>query len=258
MIIASNATAVSAGGFHSMFLKSDGSLWVTGYNAEGQLGDGLTTDLHTPQPVVSSGVIAISAGYHHSLFLKSDGSLWAMGGNNYGQLGNGTTANSAFPLEIVTNQMTRISAGGSHSLFVKRTGTIGRFTTELFAMGDNYFGQLGDGTTNNESTPEFILSYTENTTGYPVTAISAGGDFSLFLESNGSLWGMGDNSFAELGDGTYTSHNKPEQILSSGVTLAVTGEDSSSSFFVKSDGSLWDMGGCELWRTGQWLRCLHV
>lgn len=39
-IVASNVVAIAAGEFHSLFLKSDGSLWATGYNHDGQLGDG--------------------------------------------------------------------------------------------------------------------------------------------------------------------------------------------------------------------------
>ena len=243
MIVASNVTAIAAGGFHSLFLKSDGSLWGMGYNADGELGDGLTADLHIPQPLVSSGVTAIAAGLYHSLFLKSGGSLWVMGKNDDGQLGNGTTIGSYFPVEIVTNQVTMIAAGGFYSLFVKRLGTVGRFTTDLWAMGDNAKGQLGDGTTTSRSTPEFILSYTEPTLGYPVTAIFCGEDFSLFLESNGSLWDMGDNSSGQLGDGTYTSHTRPEQILPSDVIrAAANSSDFGFSFFIKSDGSLWGMG----------------
>jgi alpha-tubulin suppressor-like RCC1 family protein len=48
-------------------------------------------------------------------------------------------------------------------------------------------GQLGDGTYNNTDQPEQIVASN-------VTAIAAGGDHSLFLKSNGSLWAMGWNS----------------------------------------------------------------
>jgi hypothetical protein len=89
-IVAGGVTAIAAGGYHSLFLKSDGSLWGMGYNSYGQLGNGTPSNgTNLPEQIVTSGVTAIAAGWDHSLFLKSDGSLWAMGGNYVGQLGDG-------------------------------------------------------------------------------------------------------------------------------------------------------------------------
>jgi alpha-tubulin suppressor-like RCC1 family protein len=42
--------AVAAGGWHTLALKTDGSLWAWGYNGGGQLGDGTTTDRSSPSP----------------------------------------------------------------------------------------------------------------------------------------------------------------------------------------------------------------
>ena len=71
-----------------------------------------------------------------------------------------------------------------------------------------------------------------------VTQIGAGNEFSIFLESDGSLWATG--SGRALGDGVYNSEVlRPEEIISNGVvTIAANG----SSLFLKSDGSLWGMG----------------
>src|SRR5579859_2464119 len=73
-----------------------------------------------------------------------------------------------------------------------------------------------------------------------VTNISAGFAYSLFLKSDGSLWAMGYNFRAELGDGTFNNTNRPEQIVASGVTAIAAG--TYHSLFLKSDGSLWAMG----------------
>lgn len=74
-------TKIAGGGLHSLFLKSDGSLWAMGFNGAGELGDGTygsapydATNL--PEQIVASGVTAIAAGGYDSLFLKNDGSLW--------------------------------------------------------------------------------------------------------------------------------------------------------------------------------------
>ncbi len=245
-------TKIAAGEYHSLFLKSDGSLWTIGLNANGQLGNGTYNNTNQPEQIVSSNVTAIAAGGDsmggstgHSLFLKSDGSLWAMGYNYFGQLGDGTYSPNA-PHSgtnrvemIVASNVTAIAAGGYHSLFLKSDGS-------LWAMGFNGYGQLGDGTYNNQTNrPEMIVASN-------VTAIAAGGGFhqlfaghSLFLKSDGSLWAMGANRFGQLGDGTYGGTDYgfttlPEQIVTSNVTAIAAGEY--HSLFLKSDGSLWAMG----------------
>jgi alpha-tubulin suppressor-like RCC1 family protein len=100
-------------------------------------------------------------------------------------------------------------------------------------MGDNLYGELGDGTYNNTNLPEQIVASN-------VTAIAAGYDYSLFLKGDGSLWAMGYNMFGQLGDGTYNSTNLPEQIVASNVTAIAAGNY--HSLFLESDGSLWAMG----------------
>ena len=228
-IVATNVTAIAAGEYHSLFIKGDSSLWGAGYNYDGELGDGTYTDAHVPEKIVATNVTAIAAGYYHSLFLMRDGSLWAMGWNSSGQLGDGTYADVNVPKKIVTTNVTAIAAGHYHSLFLKADGS-------LWAMGGNGFGQLGDGTFNQTgiNTPEQIVAS-------GVTAIACGGDHTLFLKSDGSLWGMGDNESGQLGDGTVNSTNVPEKIVASGVAAIAAGQV--HSLFLKSDGSLWAMGG---------------
>jgi alpha-tubulin suppressor-like RCC1 family protein len=236
-IVASNVTAIAAGQWHSLFLKSDGSLWAMGDNTFGQLGDGSNTLSERPEQIVASNVTAIAAGQYHSLFLKSDGSLWAMGDDTYGQLGDGTNEGGSYtnrPEQIVANGVTAIAAGESHSLFLKSGGS-------LWAMGLNSGGQLGDGTYNNTNLPEQIVASN-------VTTIAGGGEQSLFVKSDGSLWAMGLGYNGEVGNGTDLDAKQPEQIVSSDVTAIAGGLW--HSLFVKSDGSLWAMGNNEYGQLG--------
>ena len=83
---------IAAGEYHTVALKTDGSLWAWGDNGDGQLGDGTTAGKSVPTPIGSDHNWAqTAAGYYHTLALKTDGSLWAWGDNWYGQLGDGTT-----------------------------------------------------------------------------------------------------------------------------------------------------------------------
>jgi alpha-tubulin suppressor-like RCC1 family protein len=213
---------------HSLFLKSDGSLWAMGANTTGQLGDGTTTNRNSPVQVAASGVIQTARGINYSLFLKSDGSLHAMGANFQHQLataiGAGSIANS--PVQLLASGVTQVAAGAAYTLFLKSDGS-------LHAMGANWYGQLGDGTTTTRSSPVQVVSSS-------VTQIAAGGNRSLFLKSDGSLWAMGGNGYGQLGDGTTTNRTSPVKIVDSDVTQIAAGFE--HTLFLKSDGSLHAMG----------------
>jgi alpha-tubulin suppressor-like RCC1 family protein len=220
--------------YHSLFLKSDGSLWAMGYNNNGQLGSGTLNLTNRPEQIMPGGVTAIAAGGNHSLFLQSDSSLWAMGQNNFGQLGDGTLIKTNRPEQIVASGVTAIAAGGNSGVALSGGGQsfFIKSDSSLWAMGDNNGGQLGDGTFTSTNRPELIV-----TNG--VTTIAAGASHSLFIKSDGSLWGMGGNSDGELGDGTGITTNRPEQITNGVVAVAA---GLAHSLFLKSDHSLWAMG----------------
>jgi alpha-tubulin suppressor-like RCC1 family protein len=146
-IVGGNVTTIAAGTQHSLFLKSDGSLWGMGCNFSGQLGIANFTSANLPVLIVPSNVVSIAAGGYHSLLLKSDGSLWGMGQNSEGQLGDGAyslfpfvTNGVSVPEMIAASNVVAIAAGECHSLILKTDGS-------LWAMGQNLEGQLGDGFT---------------------------------------------------------------------------------------------------------------
>ena len=121
----SGISAISAGR-HSLFVDTNGSLWATGENGLGQLGDGNNTDRFSYLRVVDENVTAVAAGYLHSLFLKKDGTLWAMGQNSDGQLGDGTNTSRSVPTQVASD-VVAVAAGWHHSMFLK---------DQRFALGD--------------------------------------------------------------------------------------------------------------------------
>ena len=197
----------------------------------------ITLLLHalTSQAALTVTNIAAGNGANHSLFITSDGSLWTMGENQYGQLGDGSFNNTNRPVQIVTGGVTAI-AGSGHTLFIKANGS-------LWGMGWSYQGQLGDGAP--VTIPPYGIDQPEQILAGNVTAVSAGGQHSLILKSDGSLWAMGFNTSGQLGDGTFATSapygvDRPEQIVAGNVTAVAAG--GGHSLFLKSDGSLWAIG----------------
>ena len=92
----SGVVKISAGAIHTVFLMDDRTVWATGSNEYGRLGDGTTVNRSNPVQVVDnleihSVELWISQPVSTTaLFLKSDGTVWSTGYNQYGSLGDGT------------------------------------------------------------------------------------------------------------------------------------------------------------------------
>jgi hypothetical protein len=101
--ILSDVVDVVCSRYHSLFIKSNGTVWASGLNNKGQLGDGTTTNNPTPVQVIElSDVVDAAVGYNHSIFLKGDGTVWVVGGNGYGQLGDGTNDDRLTAIQLST------------------------------------------------------------------------------------------------------------------------------------------------------------
>lgn len=156
--------AIAAGYFYSLAIKSDGTLWAWGNNAQSDLGTGESKGVYLVPTKIGDGysldpkalsaskfsVLGNSTIYYHSLALKNDGSLWAWGDNIFGQVGDGTMTPSPTPKQILAKSgfmFTAVSAGDDdHSLAIKNDGS-------LWAWGRNSCGALGNGNTETSYVP---------------------------------------------------------------------------------------------------------
>jgi alpha-tubulin suppressor-like RCC1 family protein len=207
-----NSSAVY--GSHSVVLVQS-TTKSFGANGYGQLGNGATAD--SSLPVTVSGTFStVSIGGAHTIGLKADGTVWAWGNNASGQLGNGTQDSKTSPIQVTTpggiSGITAIAAGGNHTLALDNLGNV-------WAWGLNSSGQLGNDTLVNQNIPVRVLTADGVTPLSGVSAIAAGGAFSLALKSDGTVWAWGSNSNGQLGDTTLVTKKTPVQVLTSdGVT----------------------------------------
>ena len=233
-----HAVQVSVGWGLVMALDADGNVYTWGFNNYGQLGNGTATGdnsttyaadpARVPDPKDTSKAfkaVQISAGGFHALAIGQDGAAWTWGYNKFRQLGDGSTTNRPRP-KLVGNpsdssqpfQVAQISAGAIHSLAVDQNGT-------AWAWGWNVYGQLGDGTTSNRSTPTRVLPPAgQGSAGTGLaTARTSGGYFhSLAIGRDGNAYAWGDNQYGELGNGSATQSSTPTPVAFNSVLL-ITG-----------------------------------
>ena len=207
-VVSVGAKAVATGSGHSIMVRDDGSVWSTGMNIYGQLGDGSNTDRDRFVQVIASYVRSVTAGAEHSLVLKRDWSVWATGFNMYGQLGDGSTIDSN-EFVPVFNSAEAVAAGGHHSMVLKQDGSV-------WATGDNEYGQLGDGSSKLKSVFVEVISD-------GAKAVAAGNAHSIVLKHDGSVWATGDNEHGQLGDGSSQLKNSFVQVMSTGAKAIAAG-----------------------------------
>jgi alpha-tubulin suppressor-like RCC1 family protein len=247
-----NIVAIAAGCNHGVALKDDGTVWVWGPNTFGTLGDGTTTERTTAVQVSGlTDVIAITAGYLHTVALKKDGTVWAWGLNYTGQLGDGTVTDRYTPVQVIDlGSITSVKAKGTGSIALRNDGTV-------WAWGYNGWGQLGDETLTSRYSPVQVMSIsdvlaiyedyvyhgngTEPTGLTGIAAIEAGYYDTFLLTNNGMVWGWGDNSGGQLGNGTQIDRFSPGWTTGLYDVKAIA-LGSYSTYALKNDGTVWAWG----------------
>ncbi|MDQ1458569.1 MAG: hypothetical protein QOI08_53, partial [Actinomycetota bacterium] len=211
-----NIVAIAVGKEHSVALKSDGTVWTWGVNAEGELGNGVTgSEVDWPVQVVGVGgvgnltnVVGISAGGYSTLALKSDGTMVGWGDDQYGQLGDSNAPSvSNTPVAPVGLGGSLVAiAGGTYATFaVKADGTV-------WGWGNNTNGYLGVGSaTTPIQSPHRVQRLVD---GSGVVALAAGFQTGAAVTAPGAVYRWGWNSSGQLGDSTTIDADSPVRAVS--------------------------------------------
>jgi len=202
---------VSAGYYHTCAILVNGSLKCMGYNFYGQIGIGSTTTQKSPQTVnLGTGrtAVSVSSGRDHTCAVLDNGSLKCWGRNYYGELGIGGT--TGYGVQYTTPQTVDLGTG--------RTAvsvSLGQYHTcaildddSLKCWGYNGYGQLGIGSTTQQTTPQTV----NLGTGRTAVSVSLGQQHTCAVLDDGSLKCWGYNGYGQLGTGDTTDRTFPTPI----------------------------------------------
>ena len=222
---------VSCGFRFTVCVDCEGFMWSFGQNNLGQLGTGNKTNFNVPQKILSiPPVLSVSCGEFHTLILTTDSNLWSCGHNNFGQLCLGNQETQMKPQKTSFSNISKISTGIYHSLFQNYEG-------EIFACGYNNMGACGLGHFNHpQITPSLILNAPSN-----IVQFVCGCHHSLFLDSEGNVFSVGDNYYGSLGLG----HNINQNVLSKIPNIPPIQTIScvlASCYLFDFEGNLWSFG----------------
>ena len=222
---------VSCGGRFTVCVDCEGFIWSFGDNDFGQLGTGNKTNFNVPQKIEDiPPVLSVSCGAYHTLIITTDSNLWSCGRNSSGQLCLGNEEDQMKPQKTSFSNISKISAGSHHSLFKNDKG-------EVFSCGFNSSGACGLGHFNSpQITPSLIPNAPEN-----IVQFVCGYHQSLFLDSDGNTFSVGDNEYGSLGLGHNTHQNVLTKIpnIPSIQTISCV---NASCYLIDIEGNLWTFG----------------
>eukprot|EP00298_Acanthocystis_sp_HF-20_P013103 c20209_g1_i1.p1 GENE.c20209_g1_i1~~c20209_g1_i1.p1 ORF type:complete len:493 (+),score=195.51 c20209_g1_i1:38-1516(+) len=200
--------SIAAGWGQTILLADDGSVYVCGRNADGELGLGDTVNRLTPvkNPFLSGG-IDIACGSKHSLVLTSNSQVFSFGSNSHGQLCRQAN-NLTIPTQIqFAGTAFSVSGGMFHSAFVVMPRSGSYSNKNAVVCGQNLYGQLGTNLKNDLFVP------------YPISAISTsvrkvvvGNYHTVVLTDHHEVFAFGRNYDGQLGNGDYEDSSVLEYI----------------------------------------------
>ncbi len=231
---------IRGGAFSGLGLTPDGRVWSWGSPGQGALGTGSLGISTTPALIPGiSGVAQIDIGSGHAVALTNTGAVFVWGNGTAGQLGTGPN------YQATPKQVTIAGAGTIVDVQAGATTTYARDSAgKLFAWGSNNVGQLGIGTTPNQTaTPTEIPSPVSGTHFTEFSAAASG--TSVFARlSNGDWYAWGGGASGKLGIGSDTNQFTPVQMPNPapGVTFAQIAGGSDQAIGIGTDGKVYAWG----------------
>jgi alpha-tubulin suppressor-like RCC1 family protein len=231
--VATDWQSAVAGNGVTCAVRVGGTLWCWGYNVEGQVGDGTTTNRSMPVRVGSAtNWDSVSTGGSSECALRADDTLWCWGHNGQGQLGNGTTTNRSSPTQVgtATDWQAIVAGDDSHNCGIRGGGS-------LWCWGSNEFGKLGDGTTTNRSSPAQVGADTD------WQVVEVGYSHTCGIRAGGTLWCWGYNLHGQLGNGTSANTPNPSPVqVGSDTDWAAIEVGWGHTCGLRAGGTLWCWG----------------
>lgn len=218
---------ISAGGYHTCAVSSDGGAYCWGYNYDGEIGDNSTNDSSIPVAVNTDGVLSgkvlakISAGSSYVCAVASSGQTYCWGDNGSGQFGDGSNTNSLVPVAVdatgglAGKVVEQVATGGSHTCTIDSED-------HAYCWGYNFYGQLGS---------LYVLGYIAVPIAVynsgvlvdkDVDQISAGEEHNCSIASDGKVYCWGRNNYGQLGNNTTIDSAFPVAVDTTGVLAGKT------------------------------------
>ncbi len=209
---------------------------VMGKNSNGCLGltEKQVSTLMRVSQLTGKNLISFSNGSYHVIACSKNYNIYCWGYNNFGQLGRGTDGNLSYTPEmnafLSSKFIVDVKCGDWHSLALTSTG-------EVYAWGDNQFGQIGSGNSRTlESTPVKLAFQ-----GHLIIAISCGSLHSIALTEKGSVFTWGFNNNGQLGLGNTRNLSKPK-LIEREWNISKIGCGQIHSLLLTTDGCLYVFG----------------
>lgn len=212
---------IALGKRFACFLERDHTVWCSGTNDAGQLGNGMTSAMPTAIPVQvvdAAGPItdatAVQATQFSACAIRTGGEVWCWGRGGSGVLGNDAVANQPAAVRVVKagavalTGIVELAGGWSHACGRDQAGGV-------WCWGSDSNNQLGDGLTTqrNVAAPVLVAAGGAPFTG--ATALISGGDHACARKANNEVWCWGGNYDGQMGDTTTANHPSPVMIATS-------------------------------------------